>query len=151
MDEPIVSIAENRRARHEYAITDTYECGIVLRGTEVKSLRARHVNFGDSYAILKNGEVFLLGLKIEPFSHGTHENHDADRTRKLLLHRAEIKRLTKAAKEKGFSLIPLKLYFKNGRAKVLVALAKGKTNYDKRHDIKRREADRDVARVMRRG
>lgn len=150
-DNSILLIAENRRARYDYSVEDTYECGIVLVGTEVKSLRARHVNFGDAYAILKNGELFLLGLKIEPFSHGTHENHDSDRTRKLLAHKKEIQKLTRSCGVKGYTLIPLKLYFKNGRAKVLIGLAKGKTSVDKREDIKRKEADRAVARVMRRG
>jgi SsrA-binding protein len=149
--EGIVSIAENRRARFDYAILDTFECGIVLHGTEVKSLRDRHVNFGDAYALLKDGEVFLIGLKIEPYKYGTHVNHESDRTRKLLLHKKEISKLFKETQRKGSTLIPLKLYFKNGRAKVLLGLAEGKSNVDKRQDIKKREGDREVARVMRRG
>jgi SsrA-binding protein len=152
VDNPdIVAIAENRRARHDYAVLDTYECGFVLLGTEVKSLRARHVNFGDAYALLKDGEVFLIGLKIEPYIFGTHENHEKDRTRKLLLNRREIAKLQKDITRKGLTLIPLKLYFKRGRAKVLIAIAQGKTNFDKRQDLKRKDADREVARVMRRG
>ncbi|MES2504162.1 MAG: SsrA-binding protein SmpB [Myxococcota bacterium] len=144
-------IAENKRARFDYSIIDTYECGMVLVGSEVKSLRARHVNFGDAYALLKNHEVFLLGLKIEPYTHGTHENHETDRTRKLLLNRKEIKKIERDTARKGLSLIPLKLYFKDGRAKVLIAIAEGKSKGDKRDTIKQREADREVARVMHRG
>lgn len=151
MAEDIVPIAENRRARHDYAIIDTYECGIVLLGTEVKSLRARHVNFGDAYALLKESEVFLIGLKIEPYIFGTHVNHEKDRTRKLLLNRREINKLKKEITRKGLTLVPLKLYFKRGRAKVLIAIAQGKTHFDKRQDLKRKDANREVARVMRRG
>jgi len=147
----IENIAENRRARHDYAITDTYECGIVLLGTEVKSLRAHRVNFSDSYVLIKNGEVFIIGLTIQPWTHGTHENHEPDRTRKLLLNRKEIKKIAKESQIKGASLIPVKLYFKNGKAKVLVGIGKGKTKIDKREDVKRRDADREVARVMHRG
>jgi len=123
--EDIIVIAKNRRARFDYEIVETLECGIVLKGTEVKSLRDRHVNFGDSYALLRNAEVFLIGLKIEPFKHGTHENHEIERTRKLLLHKKEIKKLFRATKERKLTLIPLTLYFKQGRAKVLLGLAKG--------------------------
>ena len=146
-----VNIAENRRARYDYAILDTYECGISLLGTEVKSLRNRHLNFSDAYALVKNNEIFLIGLKIEPYIYGTHGNHAADRTRKLLLHKKQILKIQKEMQRKNCTLIPLKLYFKNGRAKVLIALAEGKSKTDKRQDIKRRDADREVARVMRRG
>ncbi len=147
----IVNIAENRRARYDYSISDTYECGIVLLGTEVKSLRARHLNFSDAYAFLKGSEIFLIGLKIEPYIYGTHVNHTADRTRKLLLHKKEIQKIQREIQKKGSTLIPLKLYFKNGRAKVLLAIAQGKSKGDKREDIKKRDADREVSRVMRRG
>ncbi|MBH1989142.1 MAG: SsrA-binding protein SmpB [Myxococcaceae bacterium] len=144
-------IAENRRAKFEYAIFETLECGIVLLGTEVKSLRDRHVNFADSYALLKNQEVFLIGLKIEPYQYGTHVNHETDRTRKLLLNRSEIEKLAKETDRKGRTLVPLKLYFKEGKAKVLVGVAEGKTKSDKRDTIQQREGDREIARVMRRG
>lgn len=147
----LINIAENRRARFDYAILDTFECGMVLVGTEVKSLRERHVNFSDAYALLKDHELFLIGLKIEPYKYGTHENHIVDRTRKLLLHRKELDKLERSITRKGLTLIPLKLYFKDGRAKVLIGLAEGKTKGDKRQSIKKREADREVARAMRRG
>jgi SsrA-binding protein len=146
-----VNIAENRRAKFDYAILDTYECGLVLLGTEVKALRDRHVNFGDAYALLKDHEVFLLGLKIEPYKYGTHQNHETDRTRKLLLNRREIDKLERETGRKGLTLIPLKIYFKDGKAKVLIGLAEGKSKVDKRDTIKQREGDREVARVMRRG
>ncbi len=147
----MLQIAENKRARFDYQILDTYECGLVLLGTEVKALRDRHVSFGDSYALLKNGELFLLGMRIEPYKYGTHQNHETDRTRKLLLHRKELDKLAKESDRKGRALIPLKLYFKEGRAKVLIGVAEGKTKGDKRESIKEREANREVARVMRRG
>src|SRR2546430_3695537 len=111
-------IATNRRARHEYSILETFEAGVVLRGTEVKSLRAGLVNFKDSYATVRNGEVWLLGCHINPYSHGTDANHDPERDRKLLLHAKEISRLAGKVAERGLTLVPLKLYFKSGRAKL---------------------------------
>ena len=144
-------IAENRRARYDFSIEDTLEGGLELLGTEVKSLRAGQVNFGDAYALIKNHEIFLIGLKIEPFSHGTHENHEPDRTRRVLLHRKQIHRLTKLTRERGATLVPLKLYFKRGWAKVLLGVAYGRTQEDKRERIKKRDADRDMARALRRG
>lgn len=149
--EGIVNIAENRRARHDFEIVDTYEGGLVLKGTEVKALRDRTVQFADAYALLKNGEVFLIGLNISPYGHGTHENHEPDRTRKVLLHQSEIDKLTKLTKEKGYTLVPLKLYFKQGWAKVLLGVAKGRTQIDKRQVLKARQGDREVARALRRG
>jgi len=146
-----INIADNRRAKYDYAILYTLECGISLLGTEVKSLRARHLNFSDAYAFLKDNEVFLIGLKIEPYIYGTHVNHAADRTRKLLLHKKEIQKIQREIQKKGSTLIPLKIYFKNGKVKILIAIAQGKSKIDKREDIKRRDADREVARVMRRG
>ena len=146
-----MNIAENRRARFDYTILDTYECGLVLLGTEVKSLRDKHASFGDAYAVLKNHELFLLGLRIEPYKYGTHHNHETDRTRKLLLHKREINKLERDTLRQGLTLIPLKLYFKEGKAKVLIAVAEGKSKVDKRDSIKKRESDREVARVMRRG
>ncbi len=149
--EGIETIAENRRARHDYAIEVTFEAGLQLLGTEVKSMRDRHVSFTDAYAIVKDGEALLLGLKIEPYHHGTHENHERDRTRKLLLHRSEIDKLETLVTEKGNTIVPLKLYFKHGWAKVLLGVGKGKSSVDKRQDLRRKEADREVARAMRRG
>lgn len=147
--EGILPIADNRRARHDFDIIDTYEAGLVLVGTEVKSLRARQVNFSDSYAILKDGEVYILGLNITQFKFGTHANHEPDRTRKLLLHDKQIRKLFRATKELGYTLVPLKLYFKKGWAKILIGVAKGRTKVDKRHELKRKDAQREMARAMR--
>lgn len=147
----IVPIAENRRARYDFAIGDTYECGIALLGTEVKSLRERRLNFSDAYALYKDGEIFIIGLSIEAYRFGTHFNHDATRTRKLLLNRREIDKIGREIAKKGTTLVPLKMYFKNGRAKLLIGIGVGKSSVDKREDLKRREADREVARVMHRG
>lgn len=147
----IVPIAENRKARHNFTIGDAYECGIALLGTEVKSLREGRLNFADAYAFLRDGEIFIIGLMIEIYRFGTHFNHDPTRTRKLLLNRREITKITKEIARKGSTLVPLKMYFKNGRAKLLLGIGIGKTNVDKRQDLKRKDADREVARVMRRG
>ncbi|MBL90991.1 MAG: SsrA-binding protein [Myxococcales bacterium] len=148
LPEGIVPIADNRRARHDYEIIETFEAGIVLVGTEVKSLRDKQVNFADSYALLKDGEVFILGLNITKFKYGTHANHEPDRTRKLLLHDKEIRKLFRATKEKGYTLVPLKMYFKKGWAKVLLGVAKGRTKVDKRHELKKKDANREMARAM---
>jgi SsrA-binding protein len=139
-------IAENRKARRDYFIVDEYEAGLVLLGTEVKSLRQGRANLKDSYARIKDGEVFVYQLHIAPYPFAYYDNHDPLRPRKLLLHRHEIKRLYSKMNEKGHTLIPLKLYFKGGKAKVLLALAKGKRKYDKREAIKRRDAQRDLDR-----
>jgi len=139
-------IATNRKARHDYQILNTFEAGIVLQGTEVKSLRQGKANLKDSYAIIKNGELFLLNMHISPYSHGTAYNHDPLRTRKLLLHRHEIRRLIGQVQEKGLTLVPLKIYFKNGIAKVELALVRGKKLYDRRQDIARRDAERELQR-----
>jgi SsrA-binding protein len=147
----LVTIAENRRARHDYAITDTYECGIVLLGSEVKSLRERRLNFSDAYALLKGGEVFVIGLTIEPYKFSTLFNHEPTRTRKLLLNKKEIKKIERETAKKGCTLVPLKMYFKDGKAKILIGVGTGKTSVDKREDLKKRDANREVARVMRRG
>ena len=147
--EGIIPISDNRRARHDFEIIDTVEAGLVLLGTEVKSLRAKQVNFADSYALLKDGEVFILGLNISQFKFGTHANHEPDRTRKLLLHDKQIRKLFRATKEQGYTLVPLKLYFKKGWAKILLGVAKGKTKVDKRHELKRKDAQREMARAMR--
>ena len=149
--EGVVRVAENRRARHDYEITQTFEAGLELLGTEVKSLRDGHVSFGDAYVMVRDGEAFLYALKIEPFKHGTHENHEPQRVRRLLLHRVEIDRIAKLTQEKGLTVVPLKLYFKNGWAKCAIGIGKGKSAVDKRQTIKKRDADREVARALRRG
>jgi SsrA-binding protein len=140
-------IASNRRARYEYEILDSIEAGISLRGPEVKSLREGRANLSDAYAILRGGEVFLRNLHISPYQQAGRENPDPTRDRKLLLHRHEIKRLRSKVAERGFTLIPLSLYWKDGRAKVDLAVARGKRRYDKREAIRRREQDREVQRV----
>lgn len=142
-------IVQNKKARFEYEILDTIEAGIVLRGTEVKSVRLKKVNIQDSYARIKDGEAFLYGMNISPYESGNIFNHDPLRVRKLLLHKQEIKRLTGKQQEKGLTLVPLKVYWKNGKVKVLLGLAKGKTLYDKRHDIKKRDSDRELQRYKR--
>lgn len=145
----IVSIARNRRARHDYHIIETWEAGLVLTGTEVKALREGKANIGDAYGILKNGEVWLLNLHISPYERGGYANHEPDRTRKLLLHRKEIRRLIGAVERQGLTLIPLEIYFKRGVAKVALALGKGKKAHDKRDTVKEREAEREMARAGR--
>jgi SsrA-binding protein len=147
---PIKIIAVNRKARHDFFIEDEYEAGIVLKGTEVKSLRLGKVNLKDSYARIKDGEVFVYQMHIGPYPFAYYENHDPLRVRKLLLHKQEIKRLSAKVNEKGHSLIPLKLYFKDGRVKLTIALAKGKRKYDKRDAIKRRDEQRDLDREFKR-
>src|SRR5882672_7807677 len=144
-------IATNRRARHEYEILETVEAGLVLRGTEVKSLRAGLVNFKDSYASVRNGEGWLLGCHISPYSHGTDANHDPERDRKLLLHSREISRLSGKVAERGLTLIPLKLYFKKGRAKLEIGLGRGKKLHDKRAALQEREVKREMDRAARAG
>ena len=143
------AIATNRRARHEYSILETYEAGLALRGTEVKSLRAGLVNFKDSYATVRNGEVWLLGCHINPYSHGADANHDPERDRKLLLHAKEISRLAGKVAERGLTLIPLKLYFKSGRAKLELGLGRGKKLHDKRSTLREREVKREMDRAAR--
>jgi len=142
-------IVQNKKARFEYEILDTIEAGIVLKGTEVKSVRLKKVNIQDAYARIKDGEAFLHGMNISPYESGNIFNHDPLRVRKLLLHKQEIKRLTGKQQEKGLTLVPLKVYWKNGKVKVLLGLAKGKTLYDKRHDIKKRDSDRELQRYKR--
>src|SRR2546425_2447369 len=143
--------ATNRRARHEYEILETLEAGLVLRGTEVKSLRAGLVNFKDSYATMRNGEAWLTGCHISPYSHGTDANHDPERDRKLLLHGREIARLTGKVAERGLTLVPLRLYFKRGRAKLELGLARGKKLHDKRSALREREVRREMDRAAREG
>jgi SsrA-binding protein len=142
------NITVNRKARHEYAILQSWEAGIVLVGTEVKSLRQGKANLIDSYAKLSNGEVWLVNLHISEYTQGNINNHDPKRERKLLLNKSEIRKLIGKTKEKGLTLIPLRLYFKNGRVKVEIALAKGKKVYDKRKDIAKRDFQRDQERKI---
>ena len=141
-------VAENRKARHEYFIEDTYECGIALVGTEVKSIRAGKVNLKDSYAQVKNGECYLIGMHVSPYEQGNIFNRDPLRPRKLLMHKAEIVKLFSKTREKGFTLVPLKIYFKHGKAKLELALASGKHNYDKRQDLQDKAAKREVERAL---
>lgn len=145
-EENIKDITVNRKARHEYSILQTFEAGIVLNGTEVKSLRQGKANLVDSYASLKNGEVWLIGVHISEYTQGNINNHIPTRDRKLLLNKSEIRRLIGKVKEKGLTLIPLKLYFKNGKVKVELALAKGKKVYDKRESIAKRDLQREQER-----
>jgi len=142
-------VATNRKAYHDYEILETYEAGIVLRGTEVKSLRESQVNFKDCYAAVDNGEAWLIGCYISPYHHGTDANHDPERKRKLLLHRREIQRLLGKVAERGLTMIPLRLYFKSGRAKCELGLARGKKLHDKRASIREREAKREMAKEAR--
>jgi SsrA-binding protein len=137
-------IAENRKAFHDYHILETYEAGIALLGTEVKSIREGRVNLRDSFARVEGGEVFLYNVNISPYSHRGYADHEPLRQRKLLLRRDEIRKLIGKTAEKGMTIVPLRLYFKNGRVKVAVGLAKGKKDYDKRETIKRRETDRET-------
>jgi SsrA-binding protein len=139
-------IATNRKARHEYSILETFEAGIALKGAEVKSLRQGRASLQESYAALKNGEVWLLDMHISPYEQAADDSYEPTRKRKLLLHKKEIRRLVGKLAEKGLTLIPLRVYFKNGIAKVELALAKGKRAYDKREAIKRREALRELER-----
>ena len=145
------SIATNRRARHEYEILETVEAGLVLRGTEVKSLRDGQVTFKDSYATIRNDEGYLVGCHISPYSHGTDANHDPERDRKLLLHRRELQRLTGKIAERGLTLVPLRLYFKDGRAKIELGLARGKKLHDKRSTLREREVRREMDKAARAG
>jgi len=142
-------ICQNKTARLNYFIDDTYEAGIVLVGTEVKALRDGKANLKDSYALIHNGEVFLYDLHIGAYSHGNRANHEPLRVRKLLLHKREIKRLYGKSQEKGLTLIPTKLYFKDGKVKVEIGVGKGKKLYDKREDIKKRDDMREMARGFR--
>ena len=141
-------VCQNRKAFHDYSIEDTLEAGIALSGTEVKSLRDGKANLKDSYVLVKGGEVFLLNCHISPYSHGNIMNHDPVRTRKLLLHRKEIDRMSGKAAAKGYTLIPLKIYFKASFAKVEIGLAKGKRLFEKRDSIKEREAKREIEKAM---
>jgi SsrA-binding protein len=141
-------ICNNKKAFHNYFIEEKFEAGMVLKGTEVKSLRQGKANLNDSFAQVRNGEAFLNNLHISPYDFGNRENHDPDRVRKLLLHRKEIDKLHGKVREQGYSLVPLRLYFKNGLVKVEMGLAKGKKLFDKREDLKKKEMGRDMAQAM---
>ena len=142
------TVARNPKATHDYHILETWEAGLVLTGTEVKSLRAKKVSIKEGFARLANNEVFLEGINITPYEQGNRYNHDPVRTRKLLLHRKEIQRLIGAVEQKGLTLVPLELYFRNGVAKVKLALGRGKKQHDRREDLKKRDAEREVARAL---
>lgn len=144
-------IAQNKKAYHDYFIEETLEAGIALTGTEVKSLRAGRVNLRDSYAAVEKGELFLIGAHISPYEQGNIFNHDPLRKRKLLVHAREIRRLFGKVQAAGYTLVPTRMYFKDGRAKVEIALAKGKTMYDKRQTLAKKEAEREMQRAFRRG
>jgi len=141
-------VAQNKKASHDYFIEETYEAGIVLRGTEIKSIRNGRVQLKDSFARISNGEVFLNNAHISPYEQGNQFNHDPLRERKLLLHRQQINKLIGATKQQGYSIVPLKMYLKDGFAKVLIGLAKGKKNYDKRESLKKKEAKREMQRAF---
>ena len=142
-------ITSNRRATHDYEILETFEAGLVLRGPEVKSLRDGRANLSDSYAVLRRGEAFLVNAHVSPYEKAGRDNVDPRRERKLLMHRAELSRLGPKLAERGFTLIPLSLYFKAGRAKVELGLARGKKQYDKRQTLKKREQEREIERATR--
>ncbi|EDN8003551.1 SsrA-binding protein SmpB [Listeria monocytogenes] len=141
-------VAQNKKAHHDYAIEETFEAGIVLQGTEIKSVRNARVNLKDSYARIDKGEIFLHNMHISPYEQGNRYNHDPLRTRKLLLHKKQISRLIGETKESGYSIVPLKMYIKDGYAKVLIGVARGKKKYDKRQDLKQKEAKRDIERAF---
>ncbi|HTS89422.1 MAG TPA: SsrA-binding protein SmpB [Gemmatimonadales bacterium] len=143
-----LSVARNPKATHDYHILETWEAGLVLTGTEVKSLRAGKASIKEGFARVSQGEVFLEGVNITPYEQGNRYNHDPVRSRKLLLNRREIERLIGSVEQRGLTLVPLELYFKNGRAKVTLALARGKKQHDRREDLKRRDAEREVARAL---
>jgi SsrA-binding protein len=143
------TVATNRKARHEYEILETFEAGIALVGTEVKSLREGQVTFKDSYVDVQNSEAWLIGCHVSPYHHGTHANHDPERRRKLLLHRREISRLSGKKAERGLTIVPLRLYFKDGRAKLEIGLARGRKLHDKRSALRERETRREMDRALR--
>lgn len=142
------TLATNRKAYHDYSIEETYEVGLALSGTEIKSLRAGQCNLKDGYAVIREGEIWMLNVHISPWAGGNRENHDPLRERKLLLHRVEINKLASRVAERGWTLVPLRIYLKDNRAKVELGLVRGKKQYDKRDAIARRDADRDLQRAV---
>ncbi|MDE6704451.1 MAG: SsrA-binding protein SmpB [Treponemataceae bacterium] len=149
MAEHVKIIAQNKKARFNYAVEDTYECGIVLEGTEVKSVKAGNISFPDAFAEITDGEVWVRNLHIAEYPFSSVFNHNPDRKKKLLLHKEEIKRLRRKVEEKGYTLIPLDFYLKDGRVKVTLGVCKGKKLFDKRADIKERDVNREIARAFR--
>ncbi len=149
MEEARKTVAQNRKAHFNYTITDSIECGIALEGSEVKSIKAGNISFGDSFALIENGEVWLQNFHISEYSFSSVFNHEPDRKKKLLLHRDEIKRLQRKTEEKGFTLVPLEVYLKKGLVKINLGLCKGKKEFDKRAAIKDRDVKRDIAREFR--
>lgn len=147
MEDNVKVITRNKKARHDYFIEDTVEAGIVLKGTEVKSLRAGRCNLKDSYARIRNGEAWLIGMHISPYQNEGYVTHDPERDRKLLLHKSEIKKLHRQVQEKGVTLVALQLYFKNGNAKVEIGLASGKRKYDKRKEIAQKDRQRELKKL----
>jgi SsrA-binding protein len=141
-------VAQNRKARHDYFIEETVEAGLVLTGTEIKSIRAGRVNLQDAFALIRNGEIWMVGAHIAPYAHGNRENHEPRRDRKLLLHRQEINKLTGKIQERGWTLIPLSIYLRDGLAKVELGLARGKRQYDKRETIAKRDYEREMRRAV---
>ncbi|MBB6453555.1 SsrA-binding protein [Salirhabdus euzebyi] len=141
-------IAQNKKANHDFFIEETFEAGLVLQGTEIKSIRASRVNLKDAFARIYKGEVYVHNMHISPYEQGNRYNHDPLRTRKLLLHKKEINKLIGLTQQQGYSLVPLKMYIKNGVAKLLIGLGKGKKKYDKREDLKQKQAKRDIERAM---
>ncbi|MBT2615222.1 SsrA-binding protein SmpB [Peribacillus frigoritolerans] len=142
-------LAQNKKAYHDFFIEQTFEAGIVLKGTEIKAIRAARVNLKDAFAKIENGEIYLHNMHVSPYEQGNQFNHDPLRTRKLLLHKKEISKLIGETKVTGYTIVPLKMYLKNGFAKVLIGLGKGKKQYDKRDDLKKKEAKRDIERAFR--
>lgn len=142
-------VAQNRKANHDYFIEETFEAGMVLQGTEIKSIRAGRANIKDSFARVQNGEVFVHNMHISPYEQGNRYNHDPLRTRKLLLHKKQIDQLIGFTKEQGYTLVPLKIYLKNGYAKLLLGVGRGKKKYDKREDLKKKAAKREIERAFR--
>jgi SsrA-binding protein len=147
-DQPVKVVATNRKARHEYLIEDTFEAGMVLTGSEIKSIRAGQVNLRDGYATIRNGEVWLLNAHIAPYHQASYENHEPRRERKLLMHRREINRLVGKLQEKGLTLVPLQIYLKNSRAKIELGVARGKKLHDKRDSMRERDDRRQMARAV---
>jgi SsrA-binding protein len=144
-------VARNPRARHDYHILETMEAGLVLTGTEIKSIRAGKVNLKGAYGVVRTGEVFIEGMSISPYESGGYVNHEPERSRKLLLNRREVRRLIGAVEQRGHTLVPLDVHLSHGFAKLTIALARGKKMHDKREDLKRRDAERDIARSLGRG
>lgn len=142
-------LAQNKKASHDYFIEETFEAGMVLTGTEIKSIRQSRVNINDAFATIRNGEIFIHNMHVSPFEQGNRSNPDPTRTRKLLMHKSQIHKLLGLSKQDGYAIVPLKIYARNGYAKLLIGLGKGKKQYDKRESAAKRDAQRDIQRVLR--